>query len=569
MDTKLFIDLLANRSESKFEQLPEKITEYMPKKEPTYDKDLGIIFRVLEPYYTKAAVDDVTTAMLNGEISSGTRWPRQMAEKICATYSVPVAFPTSSGASALHVSLLCINVYQYEVIVPALTMVAVANAVKLAGGIPIFADCAKDNINPSLKEIKAKKSVRTKAVIVCHTYGIVCPEIREIAEYCKQENLPLIEDICECMGARVDNHPEPRDPTVGRYLLAGAFGDFSCSSLYANKQITAGDGGWVHSISEEHAPRLKSLINHGFDPAFHFLHFETAPNAKINGLGAAFLNSQIGENLHQQVEKRHEIAFWYRKALWNEKLTAFNPEGTETERTAALATATSSSSGEDEEDPTTATQTGEDHMGESNSSLAAPPAQEQGAQQDDTNFLTPKSEATSKLENSQSGRLPPLFPLRGINEKTIMQNRCFFDAPWVFGIETKDQKTRDSLRQYLAEFGIESRNYFFPLHVQPVNYYEYARGVAGSYKAWEVELPHALKFGSVGLYLPTHSFLEEEDVTYIVAVCKRFFFPPEEAARNQHSTSEEDKLFKELSTARKKGWVDEKRSVLLGTKGSR
>lgn len=59
-----------------------------------------------------------------------------------------------------------------------------------------------------------------------------------------------------------------QDPVHGKYLLAGAFGDFSCSSLYANKQITAGDGGWVHSISEEHAPRLKSLINHGFDPAF-------------------------------------------------------------------------------------------------------------------------------------------------------------------------------------------------------------------------------------------------------------------------------------------------------------
>ncbi len=80
-----------------------------------------------------------------------------------------------------------------------------------------------------------------------------------------------------------------QDPATGRYLLAGAYGDFSCSSLYANKQITAGDGGWVHSTVEEHAPRLKSLINHGFDPAFHFLHFETAPNAKINGLGAAFI----------------------------------------------------------------------------------------------------------------------------------------------------------------------------------------------------------------------------------------------------------------------------------------
>eukprot|EP00392_Amoebophrya_sp_AT5.2_P008412 g8433.t1 len=485
MDTKLFIDVLATRSPSKFEQLPAKITDGMPKKEPTYDQELGIVYRVLEPFYTKQAVEDVTTAMMNGEISSGTRWPRQMAEKICATYSVPVAFPTSSGASALHVSLLAIDVYQYEVIVPAFTMVAVSNAVKLAGGIPIYADCAETNINPGLAEIKARSSIRTKAVIICHTYGIVCPDVIQISEWCKQNGIKLIEDICECMGARVAKHPDPKDPVHGKYLLAGAFGDFSCSSLYANKQITAGDGGWVHSISEEHAPRLKSLINHGFDPAF------------------------MNRGLHEQIEKRHVVARWYRQELFKQGLSEFDPHST--------------------------------------------------------------SAARPSDEGLDSG-----FPLRGINE--YHARTCFFDAPWVFGLECRTRDTRDNLRQFLAEHGVESRNYFFPLHVQPVNFYEYARGVSGAYASWDCDLPNSLRFGTCGLYLPTHAFLEENDVEYIVGVCRRFFdhcaVGVDGEAADGHSGVEGGEAAVSIARSgsaavdlsllqRKKGWVDAKRSELL------
>ena len=70
----------------------------------------------------------------------------------------------------MHVALLATGVYKREVIVPALTMVAVANMVKLANGIVRYADSAPDNINPSLAQIKACFTSNTRAVIVCHTY---------------------------------------------------------------------------------------------------------------------------------------------------------------------------------------------------------------------------------------------------------------------------------------------------------------------------------------------------------------------------------------------------------------
>ncbi|CAD7946618.1 unnamed protein product [Amoebophrya sp. A25] len=538
MDSKVFIDLLAKRSESKFEQLPEKITSTMPKKEPTYDPALGVIYRVLEPYYTRQAVDDVMQAMLAGEVSSGTQWPRRMAEQICKLYSVPVAMPTSSGASALHVSLLCIGVYGFEVIVPAFTMVAVSNAVKLAGAIPVFADSAPDNLNPGLAELKSKKTVRTKAVIICHTYGIVCPDIREIAEWCKEEKIQLIEDICESMGARVGMHPKPEDPSTGRYLLAGAFGDFSCSSLYANKQITAGDGGWVHSTHPGQAGRLKSLINHGFDPAFHFLHFETAPNAKINGLGAAFINSQLGEALHEQIDQRHRVAQWYRSALYAAGLTGFAPSAT--------------SSMEVEQDDR------QDGEGSGTGGSATPPAGTSA-----TDAKTTDVRRGGPTASPVPGRCGSQFPLKGIDE--AYAGTCFFDAPWVFGIECWDRITRDNLRQYLAECGVETRNYFFPLHVQPVMYYEYAQGVAGSYASWESELPNSLRFATCGLYLPTHSYLKLTDVEFIVGCCKKFYQNPAGGAAGQGESSV--KGSGEACTPEKpqraKGWVDRVRSEMF------
>lgn len=132
-------------------------------------------------------------------------------------------------------------------------------------------------------------------------YGIACKDIVELAEVCAERGWWLI--ICESMETEAENGQ-----------LVGTFGDFGVASLYANKPITARDGGWVHARDAKHHDHLKSLLNHGFDPAYHFLHFETAPNAKMNGLGAAFACSQV-KLLPQIMEHRGQLAVWYREFL--------------------------------------------------------------------------------------------------------------------------------------------------------------------------------------------------------------------------------------------------------------
>ena len=96
----------------------------------------------------------------------------------------------------------------------------------------------------------------------------------------------------------------------------------------------------------------------------------------------------------------------------------------------------------------------------------------------------------------------------------LMPNCGIGDTPWVFGIHCHSKKQRTKLRQHLAYSGIETRDYFFPLHLQP------------SFKnsADELQrLPNAERLGSCGFYLPTHTNLTEEKVAFISSVICSFF----------------------------------------------
>merc|ERR1719326_917402 len=163
VNPSLYIGSILTDDEEKVACLPLRIKNSIPSPEPKPGND-GWVYRVLEPWYTRQSVDDVTSAMMEGQISSGAMWPRRMADEICKLYGVPVAFPTSSGASALMVALLACNLGpQDHVLVPSFTMVAVANAVKMIGCNPVYCDSAPGSANPSVKELLEKATPRTRA----------------------------------------------------------------------------------------------------------------------------------------------------------------------------------------------------------------------------------------------------------------------------------------------------------------------------------------------------------------------------------------------------------------------
>ena len=139
--------------------------------------------------------------------------------------------------------------------------------------------------------------------------------MRLIKKKCKELGLILIEDISEGVGVRDENGQ-----------LLGTYGDYACASLYANKIVHGGDGGFVLAQDSGKGPRLLSLVNHGFTPTYHFVHFEPATNAKINGLGAAMACASF-DKIDEIIQHRRELAASYRKELSGLPLVLMPPCG--------------------------------------------------------------------------------------------------------------------------------------------------------------------------------------------------------------------------------------------------
>ncbi len=112
------------------------------------------------------------------------------------------AVATSSCTSALVMSLKFFNITGKDVIVPTNTFIATANAVKLAGGNPIFCDIDSDSLCASLESIKKSYTKNTKGVILVHFGGLICPEVFEIKKWCEEKGLFLIEDAAQAIGSK-------------------------------------------------------------------------------------------------------------------------------------------------------------------------------------------------------------------------------------------------------------------------------------------------------------------------------------------------------------------------------
>lgn len=121
---------------------------------------------------------------------------------------------------------------QHEVLCPAMTHVATAHAIELAGLTPVFVDCRADDGNMDVDLMKAHISDKTVGVAAMHFNGVPC-DIKAIMEIAKAHDLYVIEDCAISLGAKVDGQP------VGTFGNAGAF------SFHPVKQMTTGEGGMV------------------------------------------------------------------------------------------------------------------------------------------------------------------------------------------------------------------------------------------------------------------------------------------------------------------------------------
>lgn len=162
------------------------------------------------------------------------------------------AFAVSNGTTALHLAYAALGLGPGdEVIVPALTFVATANAIRYTGATPVFADVISlENLTVSPADIARQITPRTRAIAVMHYAGYLC-EMDAILELAGRHGLAVVEDACHAPGATWGDRG------------AGALGDVGCFSFFANKNLAMGEGGMVTTNRDDLAERIRLLRSHG------------------------------------------------------------------------------------------------------------------------------------------------------------------------------------------------------------------------------------------------------------------------------------------------------------------
>lgn len=253
---------------------------------------------ISKPYIGDAEKQAVLEVLESGMLVQGPRAARleEAFAKICQT---PYAVATSSGTTALHVALLAHEIGPGdEVITTPFTFMASVNTILYVGAKPVFVDIEEDtfNINPTL--IEAAITPKTKAILPVHLYGYPC-NMDAISAIAEKYGLIIIEDACQAVGAKVGEKP------------VGSFGT-GCFSLYATKNIMAGEGGMITTGDEAIAARCRMIRNHGMQRRYY--HDMLGYNFRISDLHAAIGLAQV-DRLNDFTQKRQANAAYLNNHL--------------------------------------------------------------------------------------------------------------------------------------------------------------------------------------------------------------------------------------------------------------
>jgi perosamine synthetase len=193
-----------------------------------------------------------------------------------------------------------------EVIVPTLTFVATANAVTYCGARPVFVDCTPDTwtLDPAL--VEAKLTARTRGIIPVHLFGHPA-DMDAIGAIASRRGLFVLEDAAQAHGGEV------------RGQRTGSLGDTAAFSFFGNKIITTGEGGMVTTGDDAAAARMRLLRSHGMDPNRRYWHPVVGYNYRMTNMAAAIGLAQL-ERVDRQLERRRELAAWYREELEGREL---------------------------------------------------------------------------------------------------------------------------------------------------------------------------------------------------------------------------------------------------------
>ncbi|MBR1908835.1 DegT/DnrJ/EryC1/StrS aminotransferase family protein [bacterium] len=276
-------------------------------------KPKALKYPVYQPSLTGNEKKYVNECLDSTWISSKGKFLGEFEEKFAKFIGTDYATSVCNGTVAVHLALLALGIGEGdEVIVPTFTYIASANPVLVVNAKPVFVDSLEDTWQMSPKDIEAKITEKTKAIIVVHLYGHPC-DMDEIMRIAKEHDLYVIEDCAEAIGTKY------KGQTVG------SFGDIGCFSFFGNKTMTCGEGGMVVTSDATLADRLRRYKNQGNAKYREYWNDILGFNYRMTNIQAAIGLAQL-EQVEHFINKKRQIANWYMEKLKDLPLE-FNKEG--------------------------------------------------------------------------------------------------------------------------------------------------------------------------------------------------------------------------------------------------
>lgn len=239
---------------------------------------------------------------------------------LCEVTGAKYAVACSNGTTALHMAAICAGLGKGDVaIVPSVTFLATANAVRFTGADVVFCDVNPDtglmeaeHLEKTLEYCR-RKNLNVKAVFPVHLKG-QCVNLQAIGEVISSYDLKVIADSCHALGGGLYKKP------VG----SCDFEDMSAFSFHPVKTIAMGEGGAVTTNSDECANKLRLLRSHGMvklpeqEPWFYEMS-EIGFNYRISDIQCALGISQL-KKLSVFIERRRHLV-----GVYNDRLTGVSP----------------------------------------------------------------------------------------------------------------------------------------------------------------------------------------------------------------------------------------------------
>ena len=261
------------------------------------------------PFFDLAAQQAVIKQQIDANISKVLRHGKyilgpevsQLEERLCEYTGAKYCITCANGTDALQIALMAIGVGSGdEVIIPAFSYIATAEAAALLGAKPVYVDVdlVSFNINPAL--IEEKITPKTRAIIAVSLYGQPA-DFKKINSIAEKHNIVVIEDAAQSFGAELDGKKSCN------------LSDIACTSFFPTKPLGCyGDGGAIFTSNENIAGKIRQIARHGQTRRYY--HTVVGVNSRLDTLQAAILLPKL-DLLDAEISARNKLANDYSSIL--------------------------------------------------------------------------------------------------------------------------------------------------------------------------------------------------------------------------------------------------------------